>query len=192
MGGDGRDHRRLCTNNYPVSAARFCSACGAELPSRPPVACSACGVEHWAPGSACANAIVRRADGRILLVLREQAPWRGLWCAPGGFANRLEPPEETTRREVREETGLDVRITGLLGVWVDVYADDPRDEDADWISVAYFAAEVDADEDALTRDPAEVAEACWFAPDALPTGLAPPATLPAALAAWEARSSGAR
>ena len=39
---------------------RFCSACGAELESRPPVTCSACGVSHYANPKPCANAIVAK------------------------------------------------------------------------------------------------------------------------------------
>ncbi|MCA1682775.1 MAG: NUDIX hydrolase [Actinobacteria bacterium] len=146
--------------------------------------CSVCGVEHWRDGKACANAIVARRDGRILLTRRGHSPWRDLWCAPGGFADHLEPPEETARREAREETGLEIRITGLLGIWVDTYADDSLDDDADWISVAYFAAE--AENDVLVLDPLEVAEARWFALDELPEGLAPPGTLRSVLEAWEA------
>jgi ADP-ribose pyrophosphatase YjhB (NUDIX family) len=152
--------------------------------------CEACGAEHWRDVKACANAIVARPDGRILLTRRACAPWRGLWCAPGGFAEPHEPPEETARREAREETGLEIRVTQLLGIWVDAYGDDPRDADADWISVAYFAAE--ADGEALAADPAEVLDARWFAPDELPDALAPPGTLREVLAAWEAGRRDAR
>jgi ADP-ribose pyrophosphatase YjhB (NUDIX family) len=135
--------------------------------------------------------VVARGDGRILLVLRDHDPWRGLWCAPGGFCDRMEPPEETARREAREEAGLDVRVGELLGIWVDVYADDPADDDADWISVAYFAGEVDGDGDAAP-DGVEVADARWFAPDELPDALAPPGTLADVLRTWEARRARAR
>ena len=170
--------------------ARFCSACGAGLPAPPPVTCARCGAEHWRNGAACANAIVARPDGRILLTRRALAPWRGLWCAPGGFSEPLEPPGETARREAREETGLEIRITSLLGIWVDAYADDPGDADADWITVAYFAAE--AEGEAVAAQPAEVLETGWFAPDELPAGLAPPGTLLDVLAVWEDGRRGAR
>jgi 8-oxo-dGTP diphosphatase len=170
--------------------ARFCSACGAELPHRPPVACAACGAEHWRNAAACANAVVRRADGRILLTRRAHSPWLGRWCAPGGFCDHDERSEDAAVREALEETGVRVRLTALLGIWVDAYADDPSDPDADWISVAYFAAEAIAEEG--ESDPAEVAEQRWFLPDELPDDLAPPGTLRAVLDVWEAHGRGVR
>lgn len=53
-------------------------------------------------------------DGRILLVKRADD---GTWGLPGGFVDPGESPEETAVRETREETGLDVRTTDLVGVY---------------------------------------------------------------------------
>jgi len=170
--------------------ARFCAACGAELPRRPPVACAVCGVEHWRNAKPCANAIVSRPDGRILLTRRAYAPWRDGWCAPGGFCEYDERPQDAAVRETLEETGLRIRVTALLGIWVDAYADDTRDEDAEWISVAYFAAEAIGKEG--DGDAAEVAEQRWFTLDELPGDLAPPGTLRSVLDEWEARAPGRR
>jgi len=88
----------------------------------------------------------------------------------------------TVEREVLEETGLLVEVTGYVGVWVDVYADDPRDADADVINVAYYlAAPTGAEPGPI--DPAEVLEIGWFGWDDLPARLAPPGTLKTVLAA---------
>ena len=173
-----------------MAVVRFCSACGAALPSRPPVKCTACGAEHWRNAKPCANAIVSRSDGRILLTLRAHTPWRGLWCAPGGFCEHAEDPRDAAARESLEETGVAIRVGPILGIWVDAYADDPRDEDADWISVAYFAAEAVSEEG--EPDPAEVSEQRWFAPDELPRELAPPGTLESVLGAWAAHAGRSR
>jgi ADP-ribose pyrophosphatase YjhB (NUDIX family) len=53
-------------------------------------------------------------DGRLLMV-REAAD--GLWSLPGGWADVGDRPSEAVRREVEEETGLQVKVTKLLGVW---------------------------------------------------------------------------
>ena len=67
------------------------------------------------PVQACVGAVVLDDAGRLLLVRRRNAPGRGLWSVPGG---RVEPGESLTAavaREVREETGLDVRVGAEVG-----------------------------------------------------------------------------
>jgi ADP-ribose pyrophosphatase YjhB (NUDIX family) len=99
---------------------------------------------------------------------------------PGGFCELGEHPAETAVREVREETGLEVAITGYLGTWVDAYADDPGEPDAGVINVSYFSAELVTDASGRI-DPAEVSEIAWFGWDELPADLAPPGTLESVL-----------
>ena len=104
-----------------------------------------------------------------------------MWCSPGGFCEAGEHPVETVVRETREETGLDVEVGEYLGTWVEVYADDASDADAEILNVAYYTA-VLAGDDRPRLDPAEVSELGWFAWDELPQELAPPGTLEAVLA----------
>ncbi len=160
---------------------RFCSACGAELPSPPPVTCGACGTSHWLNPKPCANAIVVRED-TVLLARRAYAPWKDGWGSPGGFCEVGEHPIETVEREVLEETGLRVRVVGYLGVWVDTYADDPEEPGATVISVAYYRA-IPLGGDEAAFDPREVSELRWFGWDELPPDLVPPGTLAAVLTA---------
>jgi 8-oxo-dGTP diphosphatase len=164
-----------------VAAVRFCSACGAELTSRPPVTCARCGTSHWLNPWPGANAVVVE-DGRVLLARRAHSPWNGRWGSPGGFCELGEHPADTVVREVREETGFDVEVTGYLGTWVHVYTDDPRDLDAGVINVAYYAAVLVPGSERGPVDPAEVSEVAWFGWDELPADLAPPGTLEAVLA----------
>jgi 8-oxo-dGTP diphosphatase len=164
-----------------MPAVRFCSACGAGLPSAPPVTCAACGANHWRNPKPCANAIVVD-DGKVLLARRAYQPWKGAWASPGGFCEVGEHPIETVEREVLEETGLHVEVTGYVGVWVDEYPADNQVPDTDVINVAYYRA-VPVGGDVSGFDPAEVSEIGWFGWDELPADLAPPGTLAAVLAA---------
>ncbi|BCO89001.1 MULTISPECIES: NUDIX hydrolase [Mycobacterium avium complex (MAC)] len=61
-----------------------------------------------------ASAIVTDEQGRILLVKRRD---NTLWALPGGGHDIGETIAGTAAREVKEETGLDVEVTGLVGVY---------------------------------------------------------------------------
>lgn len=67
------------------------------------------------PRVPCAGAIVHDAAGRLLLVRRGREPGRGLWSVPGGRCEPGEPAAAAVVREVREETGLDVRVERVVG-----------------------------------------------------------------------------
>jgi ADP-ribose pyrophosphatase YjhB (NUDIX family) len=90
-------------------------------PADPP-ADGAPGVPRAAPASAvdlpvvpCVGAVVHDAAGRLLLIRRGHEPGRGLWSLPGGRVEPGESAAEAVQREVREETGLDVRPGAPVG-----------------------------------------------------------------------------
>jgi ADP-ribose pyrophosphatase YjhB (NUDIX family) len=160
----------------------YCSVCGAKLQGRPPIACPACGIEHWVNAKPCAGALVTDADGRLLLLRRATEPWLGRWDIPGGFCDAEEHPIDTAAREAREECGFEVEVTGFLGLWLDHYPD-PADADHPKVTLnAYYHARVGAEVGA--PDPDETSEVGWFEPDALPPEIAFPHHAEAVLAAW--------
>lgn len=63
----------------------------------------------------CVGAIIHDASGRLLVVKRGRPPSMGLWSIPGGRVERDESQHDAVRREVREETGLDVQVGEAVG-----------------------------------------------------------------------------
>lgn len=103
--------------------------------------------------------VVRDADGNVLLLKHRLWPVARPWGLPGGYAKRGESFEETVVREVREETGLDVKVGRLAYL---------RSGYRMRLEIAYEARYVGG---TLRIDPMEVLEAGWFAPGELPEGL---------------------
>jgi 8-oxo-dGTP diphosphatase len=67
------------------------------------------------PVVACVGAVVRDAEGRLLLIRRGHDPHAGLWSLPGGRVEAGETLEQAVRREVLEETGLTVGVGDVVG-----------------------------------------------------------------------------
>ena len=66
----------------------------------------------------------------MLLGRRAVEPDLGRWDLPGGFLEEGEEPLTGLRRELREETGLEVEPLSFLGAWIDRYGDGGRNRDA--------------------------------------------------------------
>lgn len=149
--------------------ARFCAACGGHLSqgSFPPHGiarpiCDRCGRVVYAAAKPTAGALVLR-DGRVLLARRGVEPGRGKWDIPGGFLEPDELPQEGAIRELREETGLIIAITGLLGFYLDDYPyGQPGDDEK--VLIVYFLATAEGD----ARPDDDIDGLAWFAPDELP------------------------
>jgi 8-oxo-dGTP diphosphatase len=97
-------------------------------------------------------------DGRVLIARRGQEPAKGAYEAVGGFMEPGETPEQTAIREAREETGLEVKLTRLLGVFPGQYRDKPTIN-------FYYLADVVSGEAAAADD---VAALEWHDIDHLP------------------------
>ena len=100
---------------------RFCQRCGhaldlREVESRERPYCPDCGFVVFLDPKLAAVVLVRR-DGDLVLVRRAIQPAIGRWSFPSGYVDRNEVVEDAARREVEEETGLDVRLDGFVGLY---------------------------------------------------------------------------
>lgn len=104
----------------------------------------------------------REVHPRVLLIQRKKDPFAGAWALPGGFVEESEKLAEAARRELKEETSLDVGDIEQLYT-----AGDPGRDPRGWtISVAYLAR---VDPEALKPVAADDAQAvAWFPLDKLP------------------------
>ncbi|CAM2057366.1 8-oxo-dGTP diphosphatase [Desulfovibrionales bacterium] len=81
--------------------------------------------------------VIIQLPGRgIVLIERRNSP--SCWALPGGFVDLGETAEAAAVREAREETGLEVELTGLFGV----YSDPIRDPRQHTLSVVYIGVAV--------------------------------------------------
>ena len=92
--------------------------------------------------------IIEYPDGKIVLVERGVEPFRGKWAIPGGGVEIGETVENAARREAKEETGLDIKLKKIVGI----YSDPDRDPRGHTVSIVYLAepvgGELKADTDA--------------------------------------------
>lgn len=114
------------------------------------------------------GAAIRDADGRLLLIQRLREPEAGAWGLPGGKIDFGERAEDTARREIAEELGVVIELTGLACIAETIDKGDGRH----WVAPVY-TAHVAAGEPRL-MEPEKHGGWGWFALDALPEPLTTP------------------
>ena len=137
---------------------RFCPICGEAIEKVEDRAeCRACGYVGYANAVPGTEAVCFDAQGRVLLGRRAYDPRAGLWDLPGGFLHEDELPLDGLRREIREETALEIEPDRFLGHWLEPY---------DGRIVLCLAWTARASGEPRAGD--DLAEVCWFEPHELP------------------------
>ena len=137
---------------------RYCGRCGTPTRNKPDERakeCPACGLVAYPRVSPAMMALVTR--GRELLLARSHRFVNGVYSALAGFVEPGETIEDCVRREVREEVGVEVDgITYFASQsWAFPHS----------LMIAYTAEYAGGD---IRLEDAEIADARWFALDALP------------------------
>jgi ADP-ribose pyrophosphatase YjhB (NUDIX family) len=133
--------------------------------------CPRCGYVAFRNPKVAAGVLVER-DGAVLFTRRAHDPGRGLWALPAGYMEWDETTEGAAVREAREETGVDVRIDRLVGIYSTA---------SSGVVLVIYAAFITGGELCVGDECEDVA---FFLPDDLPK-LAFPST-DAILADWRA------
>ncbi len=95
--------------------------------------------------------------GRLLMVKSNRGFTKGMWNIPGGFIDYGEHPEEAAVREVEEETGVRVRLGGLVGVYQERFQSP--------YFMYGFIYEGHVEGGALRADPQEIEAVDWMTPE---------------------------
>ncbi|MGZ7115841.1 MAG: NUDIX domain-containing protein [Methanobacterium sp.] len=81
------------------------------------------------------DAVIMWEDELIVLIKRKKDPYKNSWALPGGFVEYGEKVEYAVLREVKEETGLEIDLCGIVGV----YSDPERDPRGHTVTICYLA-----------------------------------------------------
>jgi 8-oxo-dGTP diphosphatase len=104
-------------------------------------------------------------DSLILLVKRKNDPFKGYLVLPGGFVNEGERVEDAAKREVKEETSLNIELLDILGV----YSDPTRDPRGHMMSTVFISKISSHNDkvDAVAQDDAAAIE--WISLEVIDT-----------------------
>lgn len=131
----------------PTELFRFCPRCGAARPDdnvgQTPLRCPACGLHFYFNPTVAGACFIFRPDGRTLFIRRAKEPSAGKLGVPGGFIDFGESAEDGTRREVREEVGLEVTNLRFITSFPNLYS--YRDVQYPVVDLYFRADAVDPD-----------------------------------------------
>lgn len=127
------------------------------MPNTP---CPHCG--RYANRGVSIDAVIMK-NNDVLLIKRGVEPHIGLWRIPGGYVGWNESTEDVLRREVKEETNLDVKENQLVGVY-----SDPKRHPKQVVNIVYLVT-VD---NGKVKHGDDAVEAKWFPLDELPDKMA--------------------
>ncbi|MDS9472782.1 NUDIX domain-containing protein [Sporosarcina pasteurii] len=108
-----------------------------------------------------ASGLVINSNGEWLVVKKRYSALKGMWSFPAGFVDAGETVDMAAIREVKEETGIDCRIEGLIGFRTGVIQGEISD------NMAIFLLSALDEKQQLIPQLEEISEVAWRSPFAL-------------------------
>lgn len=136
---------------------KFCPKCASDLTEvdhngQSVPQCTSCGFFFYQNSKPTASALILDGD-KILLGKHAIEPFKGMWDILGGYLYFGEHPSAGVKREILEETGLQIGITDMLGFFMDTYGE------YDQTLNIYYVAKIVGGQPVAGDD---VAELRWF------------------------------
>lgn len=141
--------------------AAFCESCGGSMSAvdgNGGQFCTGCGRKKYRNPLPAVSVLVARGAEVLLCRRKSESLGNGLWCLPCGYIEHNEDFLTGGIREVREETGIEVEITGILSVVTNYLSPSVHS-----LVVVLLAQPISQEVEPVGADDADVAE--WFAAD---------------------------
>jgi len=137
---------------------KFCPICGTSIKNISPPDHPACPNDHfvWYQDPKVAVGTLVQKDEKLLLVRRKFPPHTNEWSYPSGFVDAGEKVEDAAKREVFEETNINIQMDQLLGVY--------SSTGDDIIFIAYSATAINEN---IVNGPESI-DVSWFEVNQLP------------------------
>lgn len=115
-------------------------------------------------GVGCGAFIINEKN-ELLLQQRKKSPEAGFWSIPGGRLEMFETFENAVKREVKEETGVDIEVLVELGICDHII----KTEQKHWVSPSFLCKITEGTPRII--EPDKHADMGWFKLDKLPENL---------------------
>lgn len=107
----------MSTIKHPLDQFKYCPKCGSDqflINNAKSKKCNSCGFIYYFNSCSATVGIIYNQQGELLVATRAAEPAKGTYDLPGGFVDMFESGEECIKREIKEETNLDVTALEYL------------------------------------------------------------------------------
>ncbi|KKU86408.1 MAG: NUDIX hydrolase [Parcubacteria group bacterium GW2011_GWA2_47_9] len=118
-------------------------------------------MEKYKPTALAGVGIIINKDWKVLLIKRRGSHGAGTWAPPGGHIDYGESVKACAKREVREETGIEIKNLRIIGFIEDIFKKDKKHYITIWVKADWKSGEI-------SQNHEEFSEIGWFSWKKLP------------------------